>query len=64
MALTDEEYQTALARIQQMPEDLELNIIGVGVFTKADLLRELQARTATGEKIAEQQIRYLRTLKR
>ena len=63
MALTDEEYQTALARIQQMPEDLELNIIGVGVFTKEDMLRELQAHTATGKVIAEQQMHYLRSLK-
>jgi len=64
MALTDEEYQTALARIQQMPEDLQLNVIGVGVFTKQDMLRELQARTATGKAIAEQQMHYLRSLRK
>lgn len=60
-ALTESDWQLALARYQEMPETIRIAILGQSLG-KQEILGNIQARTETGEKLVAMQANYLKWL--
>lgn len=55
--------ELVLERLKTMPEHVQVHMGDIGVFEKADLIREVKDETKLGKKIMEFEMAYLRALK-
>lgn len=52
-----------IARLEVFPGDKKISIGSMGEFTKEEMIKHVEREDDIGEKIAEVQLNYLRTLK-
>jgi len=57
------EWDLLEKRLEAMPEDLVTCCIGLGDFTKEDIMRHVKAKDNIGEIFLERSIYYMRKLK-
>ena len=55
--------ELVLARLDVMPDDLELSIGSYGSFTKKELKEAVEKDTDVGKKVVEMQISFLKAVK-
>jgi len=63
MPLSEAEWELVMARMEAFPETLRLAILGLGSFTKKEILTHIDKRDEIGERIAAIQLDYIRKLK-
>ena len=63
MALSEAEWDLAMARMEAFPEHLKMAILGLGVLTKEQMLLHIDKRDEIGERIARIQLDYMKKLK-
>lgn len=61
--MDEEIIKLVLARLEAMPDHLEVNLGSVGILQKADLINHVKKQDSLGKQIVEMQIAYLRSLK-
>ena len=60
---TEKEFELIEKRFETFNERMKLCIIGMGNFTKKDILEHIKAQDSLGQKLAEVQLYYLKKLK-
>ncbi len=63
MEIKREDWNTILARIEQMPENLKLAMGNFGAMSKKEMIKHLEDKDEVGQKIVEMQMRYLQFFK-
>ena len=61
--LKNEIKQLVIARLQTLPEGMTISIGSEGDFSKEDLIKHVTAGDPIGQKIAEAEMDFLRSLK-
>ena len=61
--INEEVKKIVIARLEVFPSDKKISIGSVGGLTKQEMIENVEKETDIGEKIAEVQLNYLRSLK-
>ena len=61
--ITKEEFSLVEKRLEHWNEKLIISCMGLGNYTKDQILKHVKAEDEVGQKLAEIQLHYLRTLK-
>ena len=61
--INEEVKKIVIARLEVFPSDKKISIGSVGELTKQEMIENVEKETDIGEKIAEVQLNYLRSLK-
>ena len=61
--VNDEILKLVLARLEAMPDYIQVNLGSLGVLGKAELITHVKDQDSLGKKIVEMQLAYLRSLK-
>jgi len=56
-------FKLVLARLEAMPDYIEVNLGNKGTLTKVELIKHVKLQDDFGKKIVEKQLAYLKSLK-
>ena len=61
--MEDDEIKLVIARLNTMPNNVNVNLGDSGILNKSDLINHVKNQDELGRKIVDMQLRYLRSLK-
>ena len=51
-----------MSRLETLPDDIEISVGDLGLFSKTDLIADVEAETEVGKKMIEIELRFMRDL--